>query len=335
MPKVDKYKIGCLVARSANDTIAVSKKTEKPKNLYSHLVYEGECTCLFSDTNIGKSIFAVQIGATIAKYGKTVLYFDFELSLSQFAQRYSDEADEENGVEAGDFEFPERFIRLEVDGGNDASPEFIIADIEQAGADLNANVLIIDNLSWLVMDSENAELANQLMKSIKQMQKMHHWTVIVIAHTPKRIESAPLSINDLAGSRQIANFFDAIFAIGRSMTEPQQRYVKQLKVRAESPKYTSGNVWVFNIEKVDHMLQFTPVGYYTEKDILMSQDEKDALLVEEAAYEMYLEGKTIKEIGEQTGLTQAKFGKVLKRKQAEQAKLESMKETQEVDDTPF
>lgn len=298
--------VGCLTVMSGNDTILSAKNGRKARALFPHLVYEGECCCLFSDTNVGKSIFAVQIGCHIAQKGQIVAYFDFELSQNQFSQRYSDED--------GEFVFPETFFRVEIDPEHMSPDTDIIKDIETAALTIGAGVLIIDNLSWLVMDSENAEAANGLMKGIKSLQKRFGWTIIVVAHTPKRPEGVPLSLNDLAGSRQIANFFDSIFALGRCLTKDNVRYVKQLKVRTEALCYTKNSVLTFVIERADHMLRMTDTGFSTEYQMLKSdsaiEQEKFCRMVED----MLSEGMTVKDIAAETGETQQKIQKIVRQR---------------------
>ncbi len=51
------------------------------------LWHEGEVCCLFADSNLGKSIFAVQMADEIAR-DQNVLYVDCELSDKQFQLRY-------------------------------------------------------------------------------------------------------------------------------------------------------------------------------------------------------------------------------------------------------
>lgn len=75
----------------ANTWIKQAKSRPIPKMLFSEFWYERELCILFSDTNLGKSILAVQIANSISK-GKhipgfklearkqPVLYFDFELT---------------------------------------------------------------------------------------------------------------------------------------------------------------------------------------------------------------------------------------------------------------
>lgn len=78
------------LVKSANDTLFDSLREESPKPLWLSLWYEGQICCLFANSGSGKSIYAVQMGASIAQKRK-VLYFDFELSTAQFSERYSDE----------------------------------------------------------------------------------------------------------------------------------------------------------------------------------------------------------------------------------------------------
>lgn len=54
--------IGMLTLKSANQTIEDASKRPDPEQLYLELWYEGEVCCLFADSNLGKSIFAVQMG---------------------------------------------------------------------------------------------------------------------------------------------------------------------------------------------------------------------------------------------------------------------------------
>src|SRR5882762_10057697 len=79
------------VTMSANRWIEQAKRRPIPKMLIGELMHEGELCILFSDTNMGKSIFAVQIadclsrGVSICQFRcesppRKVLYFDFEMS---------------------------------------------------------------------------------------------------------------------------------------------------------------------------------------------------------------------------------------------------------------
>ena len=98
--------IGMFTVKTANRTIKEAALRPNPDALWLSLWYEGEVCCLFSDSNLGKSIYAVQIATSIAKQQR-VLYFDFELSDKQFQLRYSDEANNLN-------QFPDNLYRVEI-----------------------------------------------------------------------------------------------------------------------------------------------------------------------------------------------------------------------------
>jgi len=62
--KADK---GLFKVRTANEWIELAKDRPVPKMLFGELWFEGELCILFSDTNLGKSILAVQIGNKATK----------------------------------------------------------------------------------------------------------------------------------------------------------------------------------------------------------------------------------------------------------------------------
>jgi hypothetical protein len=60
-------------------------------------------------------------------------------------------------------------------------------------------VLIIDNLTYLRDETENARNALPLMKFLKELKSKHGLSILALAHTPKRDSSKPLGRNDLQG----------------------------------------------------------------------------------------------------------------------------------------
>ena len=98
----------------------------------------------------------------------------------------------------------------------------------------NAKILIIDNLTYLkTQATETAKEALPLMKLLKELKGKYDLSILALAHTPKRNLSNPISKNDLAGSKHLANFTDSIFAIGESSKDKSLRYLKQIKARAK------------------------------------------------------------------------------------------------------
>ena len=300
-------RIGIFTVKTANRTIREAALRPNPDALWLTLWYEGEVCCLFSDSNLGKSIYAVQIATSIAKKQK-VLYFDFELSDKQFQLRYSDEANNLN-------QFPDNLYRVEINRDSLDAVNFeeaVIGNIEQTAIKLGAKVLIIDNLTYLCVASEKGDAAGTLMLRLMALKRKYGLSMLILAHTPKRCPPPPITQNDFAGSKKLYNFFDSVFAIGKSAKNSSVRYIKQLKVRYGNYTYDADNVIVCVIEKVGTFLQFVDIGYAVEKEHLKEPSEKDSTQEKETIKRMVAEGKTYRVIASELGVTLGKVQRALK-----------------------
>lgn len=266
-------KVGMLKVASANEMIQFAATKPDPVDLYKGLWYEGEVACLFADTNVGKSIYAVQIAEEIAKT-QPVLYVDCEMSDKQFQLRYT------NKVTMELHKFSDKFFRATI--SIDAMAEFglnyeevIVDQIGKVATEVGAKVIIVDNITFLCLASEDGEAAAKLMMRIIRM-KQSDYSILVIAHTPKIRQWEPITINALAGSKKLANFFDTIFAIGKSRKDEKLRYVIQLKVRMGEYRYTSEQVLTCRLESVDgNFLRLNEIGKCAESEMLASPRQND------------------------------------------------------------
>jgi hypothetical protein len=104
--------------RRADEWLSMAASTPTPRMLFDSMWYEGDLCILFADTNVGKSILAVQIGDSISRGeaipgfemtvpAQPIAYFDFELSAKQFHARYTDGDDM--------YPFSDNFYRAELD----------------------------------------------------------------------------------------------------------------------------------------------------------------------------------------------------------------------------
>lgn len=303
--------VGIFRCRSAIATIKDAAAAPDPNPLWLELWYEGEISCLFSDSNLGKSIYAVQIGNHIATTFKVkVLYFDFELSDKQFQLRYSDK------VTGRLYEFAPLFYRVTINReriGADFE-EVVIKDIEQMTVESGAKVVIIDNITWLANETEKGGDAATLMKSLMALKFKYGWSLLIIAHTPKRPLTNPVMQNDLGGSKKLFNFFDSVFAIGQSAKDTALRYVKQIKCRYGSFKYDRDNVIVYSIEKINGYTQFVPQGFATEREHLKEPSDKDVNDRVAKAKELAAQGWTQRQIATELGVSPSMVNKYLKKK---------------------
>lgn len=310
LQKVPARYVGMMKIVGAKETIQEASMRPDPKPLWLSLWYEGEACCLFADTNNGKSIMAVQIAESIARSGRKVLYFDFELSDKQFQLRYTDQA-------GNLYDFSPNLFRVELDPmqmNDEDFEEMLLADIEACAMETDAKVLIIDNISFLCTDDKKGEIAGQLMKRIVQMKKGRDLSILILAHTPKRNMQNPITQNDLAGSKKFINFFDSAFTIGKSAKDSALRYIKQIKCRNGSFEFDAENVIVCQITKKDCFTQFEELWKGEEADHLRTNTNQEEKAVDDAqVMELSKQGKTQRAIAAELGISPASVNRAIKR----------------------
>lgn len=312
-----------LKIRTGNQCIIDAKNKPEPKMLFSEFWHEGELCICFADTNLGKSILAVQIANSISKRipingfnlnatKQTVLYFDFEMGDKQFQRRYSEEY-------KNDYVFDDNFLRIEIDPDFTDFETFEIAvfeAIENAIKTQGAKILIIDNLTYLsAQTTEKAKDALPLMKKLKDLKLKYDLSLLVLAHTPKRNLLNPISNNDLAGSKHLSNFADSIFAIGESFKEKSIRYLKQIKARATEIIYDSENIVICELQKPLNFLMFAYLTYGCEKEHLKPLSERQSKEIDNSIIELKESNPNISnyEIGKRLNINGMKVGRTLKK----------------------
>ena len=302
--------IGMFTVKTASRTIADAALRPDPRELYHELWYEGEVCCLFSDSNLGKSIYAVQMTGEIA-IDRPVLLVDCELSDKQFQMRYTDQETGRRHI------FPDNLYRAEINPVSLDVKDYEEKTIQHIEAALrkNCSVIIIDNLTYLCNSSDKGVDAGLFMMKLMNLKKRYGWSLLIIAHTPKRSLTSPITQNDLAGSKKLYNFFDSVFAIGQSAKDDRLRYVKQLKVRAGEYRYNSANVLLYEIEKTDGYVHFEFLEFSTEAAHLREQTDKDINQEQKNVTELRSQGKTVREIAAITGLSKSKVDRMIKTRQ--------------------
>ena len=294
--------IGFFRLRSANQCLADAQTMPIPQQLYSSLVYEGEITILVADTNVGKSIFAVQISNEIAKYQR-VLYIDLELSDKQFERRYSEDF-------ANHFCFEENLMRVDFTQhfsipDNVTYYDYFIASLVELIKRTEASVVVIDNMTKLIStDTDSAGKAKPLMDRLCALKMDFGLTLILLEHTRKCDASRPITLNDIQGSKMKVNFADAVFAIGRSVKDPNLRYIKQLKVRSCELEYGYENVAVCEIRKDSNFIKFEFVAYGCESEHLKEFSEQEREDKQQSARDMHAQGVSKRNIAKELGVTE-------------------------------
>lgn len=153
--------------------------------------------------------------------------------------------------------------------------------------------------------------AGLFMMKLMNLKKRYGWSLLIIAHTPKRSLTSPITQNDLAGSKKLYNFFDSVFAIGKSAKDNRLRYVKQLKVRAGEYRYDSDNVIVYEIEKTDGYVHFAFKEFASEYSHLKEQSEQENNTMESNVKELLEQGRSYREIAAALGISKSLVGKIV------------------------
>lgn len=282
--EAEKENKGIFKVRTANKCIEDAKSRPIPKMLFGELWFENELCILFADTNLGKSILAVQIGNSISNgryiHGfileaekQSVLYFDFELSDKQFENRYSIDFEQH-------YKFDNDFIRIEINPDadipeNETFESFLNTSLERSIIETRSKILIIDNLTYLKGETEKSKDALPLMKHLKALKSKYNLSILALAHTPKRDLSKPITRNDLAGSKMLINFVDSCFSIGESQSDKSLRYIKQIKARNTEIIFDSENIAVCQIDKPHNFLQFEFLSFDSELEHLKQVTKED------------------------------------------------------------
>ena len=315
---------------TGNRWMDLGEREPKAKMLFGECWHQGELCIMFADSNAGKSVLAVQIGENIARSQNTgpfacdakaekVLYVDFELGTTQFYQRYSH-------PEQGGHNFSTNFFRAQFNPAADmpdnfkSFDDFLLAGLQYKIEFVKATVLIIDNITCLRSGTESAAVALRLMNNLKRLKTDYKLSILVLAHTPKRRKPAqPLSANDLHGSKLLINFADSAIAMGKSTTDKDLCYLKQIKQRNTRQCYGEDNVALCRLTQPGNFLHFTFEGHSTEQAQLQTAGRhsynRNAIDREELAkciHELNAEGLTLRDIAAQLRISKSTVHNILR-----------------------
>lgn len=296
----DLDKIGGLRLKEGNRWVDEALALPDPVLHFHGMIAENEITVIFAAAGVGKSILAVQIAEEIART-RTVLYIDLELSDKQFQKRYT----------MGDtpHRFPETFIRAVLDEDDPDAVDLeqcVISSIE-AAASRGIQVVILDNLSYACRRSESAEETALLMQKLKHITRINGMTLIVVAHTPKRYFSSPLTRDDLAGSHKLMVAFDAAIAIGEVVENKHQRYIKQVKVRSAEMVYDTESVLLCELADDDGWLHFKFLGTASERELIKISDPRMMEVMK-----LHADGCSLREIAHRTKVSKSTVDRWIK-----------------------
>lgn len=277
---------------------------EPPTELFPHIVVEHETTILFGDTGLGKSTLAMQMALEIAQNGHRVLYVNFELSQQQFAKKYPGK------------EIPESLLIANINYSlmHDVTDQScILGEIEKIASEHDATYIVIDNLTNLCINSKEGGEAGNVMLKLISLRMTHNWTMLILAHVPKRKATDPLSLNDLAGSKIISNLADNVVGLNRSKVAKEKRYITQLKYRSFPIELDYKNVQELTLTMSEGYLHFEFGGYDEERVHLpRSRDEKAELEADIVKELKAYNGLSYRDIAEKLGTSASNVSRIAK-----------------------
>ncbi len=200
------------------------------------------------------------------------------------------------------YRFNDNFYRAELNPDSELPPgfkdfdEYLSASLERSIVQTNAKVIVIDNLTYLGNENEKAKNAAPLMKQLKALKTRYGLSILVLAHTPKRDMSLPITRNDLGGSKMLMNFCDSAFAVGESTVDKDMRYLKQIKQRNTGQVYGATNVCVCRIAKPANFLMYQFEGHATEAEHLRKPKRSIDPTEAQEALKHRETGKSLREI---------------------------------------
>ena len=275
-----------------------------PKELIPHILVEHETTILFSGPGVGKTVLGTQIAFELAEQGMRALYFNFELSNQQLALRYPNKV------------FPNTLYHASIDYTkmHDVTDQnLILPEIERLAVEQNIELIIIDNFTNLCINSKEAAEAGNIMVKLLAMRMTHNWTMLILAHVPKRKQGDPLTIDDLAGSKLLSNLADNVIGFNKSKKDKNMRYLIQLKYRSLPIELDFKNVQELTLTSSDGWLHFEYGGYDEERAHLpRSRDEKAELERDIVKELKQPNGSSYREIADKLGTSLSMVQRVAK-----------------------
>lgn len=283
-----------------NDIIAEGMKQPKREPLYKNLWYENELCVLFGASNCGKSIYAMQIAKHVAQK-QPILYFDYELNIQQICDRYTNE---DGTIPC---KFPQNIYRpnLDFDMAKNFKERraYLRMRIEEAVTKKGIKLFIIDNITCLHPNLSKANEAATFILELRTFMNSLGASFLLLGHSPKKKDNSPITLDNLAGSKNVGNFIDSCFCIGQAKTDgDEKRYIKQLKNRSSQIILNEEHVLVCSIEKgEDNFLYFNEEGYAREKDLIKGTG--NITPEKEKVYQLYKEHKSYRKVAKMTGIS--------------------------------
>ena len=296
----------------------VEENGEKPVQVFGDYLFKGEIGILFGDSNTGKSILANDICMAAAggepfwpetpKLNLPSIYVDLEMTREQFGNRFRGAVPY----------IPKNYQRIwcnVLNGDNtDELMNAIKREIIKTQNSPDAiKLIIIDNITYGFGSILSAKEMKALMKSLKELKDRFGLTILLIGHCVKRKSGGPVTLDDLGGTKMLANFCDSAFAINNTAIGDEVKYLKLVKSRVvQKPK----KVQIVEISQEPY-LRFQPKEQETEIEVLhptnlLSARSSIKPEMEPIILQMREAGATIVQIADKIRISKSAVGRYCK-----------------------
>lgn len=331
--RYENSRLSMLSVERSREIYYEAERTHYSRPLFGNFWMTKQVAILFGEPGLGKSALAVQLGVSLAA-GKAiapfprnvpahpVLYLDFEMTHRQFADRYTDRS---RGRPVK-YSFHDNFLRgRSLWHGEQLPPafknhaEYLIQSLELAVEKDDISTVIIDNISCFGQRHLSPYTTHELLESLRALRERTDISLLLLAHTPKRLPGRQLSFPDLLGSVALSGIADSVFALGAS-AEPAVRYLKHIKSRTMPMDNDAANVAVYRLERrqiepgsATLPFGFTHIGFSTEAEQL-GQRIKDKRILARRVNELARSGMSQEKIGGTLGIPRSSVGRMLRKR---------------------
>jgi len=245
----------------------------------------GQSYLLYADTNVGKSVFAVNMIVDMAKRGVKCLYFDLENSMEMTMERlmfvaadgkvnltnWRAAVEEKNTEEIiksmstlkdilGDIyiwdlnKLNERFGEILWEG---------VSRCIEEGVEQGVQVVIIDHLHYFAPSETDHSVLGEISRQLNNMCAIHNISILLVAHTRKglthadrtgKVTASRPTLDFINGSGMISKHFKNIVALKRNVVavDPAERC--ETSVYVDKTKY--GPSGYFQLRYDENTLRF-------------------------------------------------------------------------------
>ncbi len=210
--------------RDFKTVISEGIQCEERRRIVGSFLYEDTIALLFSRTNYGKSMLALQFGCAAATgtdfdsceafknecEPMKTLMIDLELDHKTIAKRHRLFLDHPHPY-ASNFIFLHEKLENKVLIGFD-----LLEKIESLASREKPKLLIIDNISKLLPDAVRPEVATMVITILNRIRYNTGCSILVIGHTTKGNPKCAIQPNDYFGSSMIQNFFSELFYLDKT-----------------------------------------------------------------------------------------------------------------------